>query len=88
MTRHTPPRPVILQELFPELVPWRRQTVRIHPRHSSPSYDDGSAGGPLLRSAHEPWPVRAEEHCALGNSTPYAAEHRDTASRVGGDTAE
>ncbi|MFI0790026.1 DUF1963 domain-containing protein [Streptomyces lydicus] len=62
MTRRTPARPVNVEELFPELIPFRREAVRLHPRAGSPSCHDSSVGGPLLWPAAEPWPVCAEEH--------------------------
>ena len=62
MSRHTPPRPVTVEDLFPELVPLRRETVRLHPRPGRPTCRESSVGGPLLWPAGEPWPECAEEH--------------------------
>ncbi|MEJ8640403.1 DUF1963 domain-containing protein [Streptomyces sp. MS1.HAVA.3] len=60
MTRHTPPRPLDVEQLFPEVAPLRRQTVRLHPRAGSPSYRDSSVGGPPAWPEGEPWPVCPE----------------------------
>ncbi|WP_030275151.1 hypothetical protein [Streptomyces sp. NRRL B-24484] len=57
MARTTPPRPVDMEELFPELAPLRRTAIRLHPRAGSPSAEESSVGGPLLWPADEPWPV-------------------------------
>lgn len=65
MTRHTPPRPVAVEELFPELVPFRREAVRLHPRPGEPTCRESSVGGPLLWPSGEPWPECAEEHFDL-----------------------
>ncbi|MFJ9761310.1 DUF1963 domain-containing protein [Streptomyces sp. NPDC101149] len=62
MSRHTPSRPVDVESLFPELLPFRRESVRLHPRPGSPTCEDSSVGGPLLWPAAEPWPVCREEH--------------------------
>lgn len=62
MSRHTPARPVDVESLFPELLPYRRESVRLHPRPGSPARADSSVGGPLLWPAAEPWPVCEEEH--------------------------
>ncbi|GIL30069.1 YwqG family protein [Actinocatenispora comari] len=62
MVRHTPPRPVAVEELFPELVPLRTESVRLHPRRGTPTCRESSVGGPLLWPAAEPWPTCAEEH--------------------------
>ncbi|WP_219532334.1 DUF1963 domain-containing protein [Nonomuraea guangzhouensis] len=62
MARHTPPRPVAVEALFPELKPLSRSALRLHPRAGTPSYEDSSVGGPLRWPADEPWPLCAEEH--------------------------
>ncbi|MGW6523236.1 DUF1963 domain-containing protein [Streptomyces sp. NPDC054962] len=62
MSRHTPSRPVDMEKLFPELLPYHRESVRLHPRPGSPTVKDSSVGGPLLWPASEPWPVCREEH--------------------------
>ncbi|MFD5435083.1 DUF1963 domain-containing protein [Kitasatospora sp. NPDC127067] len=56
MTRRTPPRPLNVEELFPEVAPFRREAVRLHPRRGEPTCRDSSVGGPLLWPASEPWP--------------------------------
>ncbi|WP_327412068.1 DUF1963 domain-containing protein [Streptomyces sp. NBC_01233] len=62
MPRHTPARPVDVESLFPELLPFRRESVRLHPRPGSPTFRDSSVGGPLMWPADEPWPVCTAEH--------------------------
>lgn len=62
MPRTTPPRPVDVEELFPELRPWRREALRLHPRPGSPAVHESSVGGPLLWPADEPWPTCEAEH--------------------------
>ncbi|MFI9206080.1 hypothetical protein [Streptomyces sp. NPDC053048] len=58
VTRTTPPRPLDVTALFPQLAPLARPAIRLHPRPGSPSPHDSSVGGPLLWPADEPWP-----HC-------------------------
>ena len=70
MTRRTPARPVAVEELFPELRPYRREAVRLHPRKGAPSCRDSSVGGPLLWPAEEQWPVCADAECPGGAGTP------------------
>ncbi|OOC55089.1 MULTISPECIES: YwqG family protein [Nocardiopsis] len=74
MTRHTPPRPVDVEALFPELRPLRREAVRLHPRAGRPSCRDSSVGGPLLWPADEPWPVCGEEHYEADSNTLHEGE--------------
>ncbi|WP_318213012.1 hypothetical protein [Streptomyces sp. SCL15-6] len=62
MTRTTPPRPVDIEALFPELAGYRGTTTRLHPRAGSPRAEDSSVGGPLLWPVDEPWPVCVEPH--------------------------
>ncbi|MEV6192805.1 hypothetical protein AB0M19_10385 [Streptomyces sp. NPDC051920] len=62
MSRTTPPRPVDIASIFPELAPLARQAVRLHPRTGLPSVHDSSVGGPLLWPADEEWPTCAKEH--------------------------
>ncbi|MFI6955528.1 hypothetical protein ACIBJI_18855 [Nocardia sp. NPDC050408] len=62
MARTTPPRPVDIASVFPELVPLARQAVRLHPRPGQPTVHGSSIGGPLLWPADEQWPVCAKEH--------------------------
>ncbi|WP_330299882.1 hypothetical protein [Streptomyces sp. NBC_00503] len=62
MTRTTPPRPLDVEALFPELAAHRATTTRLHPRPGSPDASVSSVGGPLLWPADEPWPVCTEPH--------------------------
>ncbi|MGW6026166.1 hypothetical protein [Streptomyces sp. NPDC055099] len=62
MTRTTPPRPLDVEELFPELAAYRGTTTRLHPRPGNPDVSASSVGGPLLWPADEPWPVCTEAH--------------------------
>ncbi|MEV7526779.1 hypothetical protein [Streptomyces sp. NPDC091371] len=62
MTRTTPPRPLRVEALFPELAAYRGTTTRLHPRPGSPAVSDSSVGGPMLWPAEEPWPVCGEAH--------------------------
>ncbi len=57
MPRTTPPRPLDVTVLFPELAPMARTAVRLHPRTGTPTAADSSIGGPLLWPAEEPWPT-------------------------------
>lgn len=61
-TRTTPPRPVDVTALFPQLAPLARTATRLHPRPGSPTVHDSSVGGPLLWPADEPWPYCDEPH--------------------------
>ncbi|ANP55748.1 hypothetical protein J2Z21_005598 [Streptomyces griseochromogenes] len=71
MTRTTPPRPVDVAAIFPELTPTRRTATRLHPRRGTPTTHDSSAGGPLLWPADEPWPVCVIPH-KRGSGYRYA----------------
>lgn len=54
----TPPRPVNLLDLFPEVKPLQRVTLRLHPGYSDePPPDATKLGGRFLWPADEPWPV-------------------------------
>ncbi|MGW7609640.1 hypothetical protein ACWGKW_20670 [Streptomyces sp. NPDC054766] len=57
MPRTTPPRPLEVTALFPELAPLARTAVRLHPRPGAPTAADSSIGGPLLWPVDEPWPT-------------------------------
>ncbi|MFD7973442.1 hypothetical protein ACFV5D_32975, partial [Streptomyces clavifer] len=52
MSFTTPPRPLDVTALFPQLAPLARTATRLHPRPGTPSVHDSSVGGPLL------WPAR------------------------------
>ncbi|WP_344570963.1 hypothetical protein [Kitasatospora viridis] len=62
MTRTTPPRPLDIEALFPELAAYRGTTTRLHPRPGSPNASASSVGGPMLWPANEPWPACGEAH--------------------------
>lgn len=53
MSFTTPPRPLDVTVLFPQLAPLARTATRLHPRPGSPSVHDSSVGGPLLGPADE-----------------------------------
>ncbi|MFF2191380.1 hypothetical protein [Streptomyces sp. NPDC058157] len=60
--RTTPPRPIEVTAVFPELAALARPAIRLHPRPGSPSVRDSSVGGPLLWPAGEPWPHCHDAH--------------------------
>ncbi|GID96358.1 hypothetical protein ACFQFC_08520 [Amorphoplanes digitatis] len=62
MTRTTPPRPLDVVSLFPELAGRARTATRLHPRPGAPTVHDSSVGGPLLWPAGEDWPVCTGTH--------------------------
>ncbi len=62
MTRTTPPRPLDVTTLFPELATLSRNVTRLHPRSGSPTVEDSSVGGPLLWPREEPWPTCTRSH--------------------------
>ncbi len=74
MTRTTPPRPVDIAAVFPEIAPLARTATRLHPRPGTPGVRDSSIGGPLLWPSDEPWPVCEESHENGGDFTRLAAE--------------
>ncbi|MER5382019.1 hypothetical protein ABT040_17330 [Streptomyces sp. NPDC002688] len=79
--RTTPPRPVDVTAVFPELAPLARPAIRLHPRPGSPSTGESSVGGPLLWPAEEPWPHCEGTHVDSGfRESP--AEVRLTRRRV------
>nr|BFE61497.1 hypothetical protein GCM10020063_060230 [Dactylosporangium thailandense] len=53
----TAPAAVDVAATFPQLVPFARTAVRLHPRPGSPDAGQSSMGGPLLWPAAEPWPM-------------------------------
>ncbi|MEU8682333.1 hypothetical protein [Streptomyces sp. NPDC048611] len=57
MPRTTPPRPIDVTAVLPELAAHARKTTRLHPRPGAPARTDSSIGGPLLWPAGEPWPT-------------------------------
>src|SRR2546423_1890577 len=72
MSPVTPPRPLDVTAVIPQLAPLARTATRLHPRPGSPSPRDSSVGGPLLWPADEPWP-----HC----HGPHPAVRRAPAPR-------
>ncbi|MFE9649896.1 hypothetical protein ACFYO0_38455 [Streptomyces sp. NPDC006365] len=62
MSFTTPPRPLDVTALFPQLAPLARTATRLHPRPGAPTVHDSSVGGPLLWPADEPWPYCDEPH--------------------------
>lgn len=66
MSRTTPPRPVDVTAVFPQLAPLARTATRLHPRAGSPSPRDSSVGGSLLWPATEPWPYCDGPHVPDG----------------------
>ncbi|WP_328929469.1 hypothetical protein OG429_36140 [Streptomyces sp. NBC_00190] len=62
MTLTTPPRPLDVEALFPDLAAHRGTATRLHPRAGSPGAGDSHVGGPLLWPADEPWPTCDEPH--------------------------
>ncbi|MEU4091811.1 hypothetical protein [Streptomyces sp. NPDC026673] len=62
MSRTTPPRPLDVEALFPELSAHRGTTTRLHPRPGRPDVATSSVGGPLLWPSQEAWPVCTESH--------------------------
>ncbi|MGW4696914.1 hypothetical protein ACWEO1_31550 [Kitasatospora cineracea] len=76
MSRTTPPRPLDVEALFPELAAHRGTTTRLHPRPGRPDAAASSVGGPLLWPADEPWPVCPEPHGRARGRRP-ADVHRE-----------
>ncbi|MEU0129575.1 hypothetical protein [Streptomyces sp. NPDC006289] len=76
MTMTTPPRPLDVEALFPELAAFRGTTTRLHPRPGGPGVSDSSVGGPVLWPADEPWPVCTEVH-GRGRGRRPADIHRE-----------
>ncbi|MFC9622794.1 hypothetical protein ACFTXM_23320 [Streptomyces sp. NPDC056930] len=54
MSRTTPPRPLDVEALFPELATYRGTITRLHPRPGRPDVAASSVGGPLLWPTDEP----------------------------------
>ncbi|NBE53436.1 hypothetical protein [Streptomyces boluensis] len=76
MTRTTPPRPLEVEAIFPELAAYRGTTTRLHPRPGSPDISSSSVGGPLLWPSDEPWPVCTAPH-ARGTGWRPVDIHRE-----------
>ncbi|MFB6817518.1 hypothetical protein ACFCV8_23520 [Streptomyces sp. NPDC056347] len=82
LVRTTPPRPVDVTAVFPELAPLARPVIRLHPRAGSPSVEDSSVGGPLLWPAAEPWPHCEGSHQDGGFRRPLAEVRLDRRVRA------
>lgn len=78
MARTTPPRPLDIAEVFPELREHSITASRLHPRPGAPTVADSSVGGPLLWPAGEAWPVCADAgaHEPSDLTTPAALRRR------------
>ncbi|GIF99994.1 hypothetical protein [Catellatospora citrea] len=76
MARTTPPPPVDIAAIFPELRTHAGTTTRLHPRPGMPTAHDSSAGGPLLWPADEPWP-----HCEDGHDYLFQPHRPETIRR-------
>ncbi|MFC5927942.1 hypothetical protein [Micromonospora vulcania] len=78
MVRTTPPRPLDITALFPELREHSLTATRLHPRPGAPTVTDSSVGGPLLWPADEVWPVcdDAGAHEPWNLTTPAALHRR------------
>ncbi|MFP3986037.1 hypothetical protein U9R90_00695 [Streptomyces sp. E11-3] len=76
MTRTTPPRPLDVEAIFPELAAYRGTTTRLHPRPGRPDVSASSVGGPMLWPGDEPWPLCSEAH-ARGRGRRPADIHRE-----------
>ncbi|MFJ4920612.1 DUF1963 domain-containing protein [Streptomyces sp. NPDC088725] len=70
MVRTTPPLPLDVEALFPEVAAYRRDTVRLHPRAGNPGVRDSSLGGPLLWSRSVAWPHCDDDHPGIGCAPP------------------
>ncbi|MEU6284137.1 DUF1963 domain-containing protein [Streptomyces sp. NPDC047028] len=70
MARTTPPRPVDVEALFPEVAAFRKVAVRLHPRIGAPSARDSSLGGPVLWPRSHPWPYCEDDHPRTAYSPP------------------
>lgn len=62
MARTTPPRPLDIEAVFPQLREFRATATRLHPRPGDVDASQSSAGGPLLWPADEPWLTCPVEH--------------------------
>ncbi|MDH6129956.1 hypothetical protein [Kitasatospora sp. GP82] len=59
MSMHQPSADEIVSRL-PELAPYGRSAVRLHPERGEPTEQGSSVGGPLLWPSDEPWPMCSE----------------------------
>ncbi|MFB7909723.1 DUF1963 domain-containing protein [Kitasatospora sp. NPDC056076] len=74
MARTTPPRPLDVEALFPEVAAFRKPATRLHPRPGEPGPRESSMGGPVLWPSSEPWPHCADEHPRTAYSPPRTTE--------------
>ena len=81
MPRTTPPRPVDIAAVFPDLAPLARPAVRLHPRPGHPTVHDSSVGGPLLWPSDEPWPHCTKECAPTQDPITLEGERRARAVR-------
>jgi hypothetical protein len=73
MSRTTPPRPLDITAIFPQLAPLARTTTRLHPRPGPVTPHDSSIGGPLRWPSAEPWPYCDGPHeLAYGETRPLS----------------
>ncbi|MFD7458749.1 MULTISPECIES: hypothetical protein [unclassified Streptomyces] len=86
--RTTPPRPVDVTALFPQLAPLARTATRLHPRPGSPTVHDSSVGGPLLWPADEPWPYCDEPHDRHAASVTHSPDDIRLLRRSRAEAAE
>src|SRR5687767_12561336 len=63
--RTTPTPPVDIAKAIPDLKPFARTTVRLHPRRGTDADDGSRIGGRFLWPANEAWPECGEHRCAL-----------------------
>lgn len=73
----TPPRPVDIERVLPELRQYARTATRLHPRPGNPGVNDSSIGGPLRWAADEPWPFcSGQEHYSYRLLTPETVRRK------------
>lgn len=71
--RTTPPPPLDITALFPELAPLARRAVRLHPRRGlKPGPGESKVGGTFLWPANEPWPM-----CSVGHAQTEPRRKQD-----------
>lgn len=84
----TPPRPVDVTALFPQLAPLARTATRLHPRPGAPTVHDSSVGGPLVWPADEPWPYCDEPHDSHGVPVVHSPDDVRILRRIGAASVE
>ncbi|MFD0279242.1 hypothetical protein ACFVHB_35845 [Kitasatospora sp. NPDC127111] len=77
----SPPRPLDVTAVFPELAAHARTAVRLHPAPADPGPRDSSAGGPLAWPEDEAWPT-----CPGGRHLRHGPPHRP--ANVRGERSE